>query len=334
MSFSANIFGRDSAIFKLGNVLGLGIPGWLDRQANPEMEPQMADIAIQTSKEGGPIPIVWGRVRPIGGNLIATSEVRRVRKKQKSGKGGGSSSSQETETLYRTYAMGVCEGPGIEFRRIWRNSKLVYDGRLGSAWGAKNNGTFLARARFYSGSWEQMPDPSLEAKLGIGNVSAHRGLAYMVMSDENVTDTGGAVPQWQFEVARPEGIYLTSRPYPVEVIEELDSADATLTSVSAPLVNVGVEPESLESDQTLEAINFRSVLAKYLYEESLNADQTLEAMSFRSVLIPYEIPAESLDSSQTLESIAHRVALIQYENYPPESLDSNQTLEAIHHANP
>ena len=183
---------------------------------------RLGDISRQTAKEGEPRQIIFGIVRPIGGNLVAVQEPPRIeRRKQKSGgKGGGGGSSQTVEIPRRTYAVGICEGPITGIRRAWRNNKLIYDGR-GTEWGAKNNGTFLSRFQFYLGDWDQMPSPNLEAVFGAGNVPAMRGTCYMVAKDEDLQDTGGAVPQWIFEVERAYGYGLTSRPYPVEIREAL-----------------------------------------------------------------------------------------------------------------
>ena len=184
---------------------------------------RLGEIAQQTAKEGEPRLIVYGIVRPIGGNLVAVQEPPRIeRRKQKSGGkgggGGGGGSSQTVEIPRRTYAIGICEGPITGIRRVWRNNKLVYDGR-GTAWGARNNGTFLQRFRFYLGGWDQMPDPSLEAVFGVGTVPAMRGTCYMVARDEDLQDTGGAVPQWIFEVERAYGEVLTTALYPYETAD-------------------------------------------------------------------------------------------------------------------
>ena len=181
---------------------------------------KIGDVADQTANEGDPRPIIWGRVRPIGGQLIACSDPKivKVKHKQSGGKGGGGSTTTVTESVYRTYAMAVCEGPITGFVRIWRNNELVYDAR-GNDWGAENNGAFLGTATLYLGVWDQMPDPALEGVFGVGEVPPHRGTAYMVMNHELLDDTGGAIPQWIFEVERAEGVYLTSKLYPVEIYE-------------------------------------------------------------------------------------------------------------------
>ena len=226
MSLSAMLFGQDSAIHKVTNIMGLGIPGLLHKAfmpGDPKMAPQrLGELSSQTAKEGEPRPIVYGIGRPIGGNIMYMSQpVKRMVKTyvgKAGGKGGGKKKKkqyQNVEHVYRYYAIRVCEGPITGFRRIWRNGALVYDARKGSAWGAKNNHLFFKNYRLYTGSWDQMPDSMLQSRWGM-DIPAHRGTAYLVADNEDLTDFGGAIPQWQFEVVRSEGYYLTSRPYDLE----------------------------------------------------------------------------------------------------------------------
>ena len=74
---------------------------------------------------------------------------------------------------------------------------------------------FLQNVTLYNGSFDQMPSSVLESALGIDNVTPFRGTAYMVMNNENLTNTGGRIPQWNFEPVRSEGFVLTSLPYDV-----------------------------------------------------------------------------------------------------------------------
>jgi hypothetical protein len=64
----------------------------------------------------------------------------------------------------------------------------------------------LSKLRFYTGDEEQLPDPSLESLPahrggGVGNVPAYRGTAYMVVTNDDLTQTGGRIRQWKFEMA-------------------------------------------------------------------------------------------------------------------------------------
>lgn len=159
--------------------------------------PSIGDIAVQTSQEGGARPIVYGISPPITGNVIASSAPEIVTTSQRQGKGGPR---VETESVYRTYAIGVCEGPIGGFLRVWRNNILVYDASEGGLLSVEDNALFLETARFFIGSFDQLPSPDLEAIYGVGTTPAMRGTAYVVFADENLTDTGGAIPQYQFQV--------------------------------------------------------------------------------------------------------------------------------------
>ena len=285
---------------------------------------RLGELSQQTAKEGEPIPIIWGTAPPMAGNLLAVQEPPRIeRRKQKSGgKGGGSKKSTQTiEVPRRTYALGICEGPGITLRRAWRNNKLVYDGRSGSAWGARNNRTFLSRFRFYGGSFTQMPDANLESIFGVGNVPAMRGLAYMVALDEDLQDTGGAVPQWQFEVVRPEGLYLTSWIYPIEVIESGQSTGGDVAE--APSVGYAESGESLGG--AVLGGSFASVLEAFSYTE---AGESLGGAvlggTYSQVVLDYShyAPEELESQAGAVLGGDMRIGLIKYERYAIESLES------------
>lgn len=316
MSLSATLFGENSLIFKATNILGLGIPGLLHRKFGPQgpEAQRLGDISRQTAKEGEPRVIVWGRVRPVGGNIIHCQEPQKRMVKQSSsggGKGGGKKKEQKVEHVYRTYAIGVCEGPITGFSRIWRNNKLVYDGR-GTAWGARNNGVFLRSFRLYLGGWDQMPDPRLQSIWGVGNVPAYRGTAYMVSIDEDLTDQGGMVPQWLFEVERAEGIYYTSKPYSAEHETEGEARQAVIVrgrsdpslvdnsaafsfqltggEFRAPLINYTTEPdETIGQTFYVTGGQFQNPTIRYSPDADETETVTFSIVSgvFKKVLIPY-----------------------------------------------
>lgn len=191
-----------------GAQLGLSAGGYLFAPDQTIKGPTVGELSAQTSKEGVPRPIIFGTARPIGGNIIATTEaeVRIHRERQKSGKGGGSKTTVESEEVFRTYAIRICEGPVGGIRRVWRNGKLVYFADSEDPVQIENNAFFLELATFYLGDYDQMPDPALEAAFGVENVVAHRGTCYMVINDENLTQLGGAIPQYAFEVTSCEYI--------------------------------------------------------------------------------------------------------------------------------
>lgn len=291
MSLSAMLFGSGSKIHKITNILGLGIPSLLNK-AFMGKDPKMAAITLgelsqQTAKEGEPRPIAYGICRPIGTNVIYQSQPIRRMVKTYAGKAGGKGGSkkkkqyQDVEHVYRYYALRVCEGPITGYRRIWRNGTLVYDARKGSAWGAKNNHLFFKTYRLYTGGWDQMPDPAMQSMLKTTDIPAFRGTAYLMAVNEDLTDFGGAIPQWQFEVVRSEGYYATSRPY---AIEQLDGIASTF--------DVGVDlvaPPSGTSAAGLSGMTFKASLIETVsygeHKQPLSEAAGLSSMTFKASLI-------------------------------------------------
>lgn len=185
---------------QLGALLGSLVGSAVDPQIIPG--PKIGEVTTQTAQEGGPRPIVFGTSQPLSPNVIAQGAPRIVKRQESQGKGGPK---VETETLYRTYAVGICEGPIAGVLRVWRNNTLVYDTTEEALVGDDENQAFLDIARFYYGDYEQLPSPDLEALYGVGTTPAHRGTAYMVMVAEDLTDMRGAIPQWVFLVSGDTG---------------------------------------------------------------------------------------------------------------------------------
>ena len=210
MSLSATLFGRDSAIFKATNILGLGIPGWLDKKfgaKDVEIEgPRLSDLSVQTSTYGADIPRLYGTIAVMG-NLLwlengALKETAR-KNKSRSGSKGGSGGSTEPTTTYTysaTFHLALCEGPIAGIRRMWCGDKLIYNA------GSNDLDTIIASNqaangwKLYLGSDDQMPDSRFEASVGVGNASANRGLAYIAFYDFQLADYSNSLQGSQFKV--------------------------------------------------------------------------------------------------------------------------------------
>lgn len=321
MSLSAMLFGQDSAIHKVTNIMGLGIPGLLHKAfmpGDPKMAPQtLGELSSQTAKEGDPRPIVYGIGRPIGGNMMYMSQpIKRMVKTyvgKAGGKGGGKKKKQyqDVEHVYRYYAIRVCEGPITGYRRIWRNGALVYDGRKGSAWGAKNNHLFFKTYRLYTGSWNQMPDSVLQARQGM-DIPAYRGTAYLVANNEDLTDFGGAIPQWQFEVVRSEGYYLTSRPYALETIESGGTND--MWPERGSLFNQNQVPELTETKEySVSGGSHRKLVFDFSEgDESETKECSVSGGSHRKLVFETSYSDEAETKGYSVSGGSHRKSLIRY----------------------
>lgn len=230
--------------------------------------PSIGDIQQQTSQEGVPIPIVFGMSPPMAGNVWAAAPPNVVRERQ-SGKGGPKI---ETETIYRTYAVEFCEGPIGGFIRAWRNNVKVYDVLdeefntpevdltiLGGGLGPTRNEKFLEKARFFLGTYDQDASTDLEAIYGAGTTAANRGIAYMVIVDEDCTREAGVIPQWQVQVTGNAAPVLTS-PTPSGTVAETDEADigATTSQPSGTfwaVVGTGSDLDGITAQQIMQGLN-------------------------------------------------------------------------------
>lgn len=181
--------------------------------------PRLSDSMAQTSTVGGMIPFGYGRYLT-GGNIIWCDELKEHIKRQRQGKGGGAKTT--TYTYTRSYAVGVCQGEIYGFHWIKRNGKKVYTSDPAAteeekAYSAK----WLQKVSLYLGGESQMPDSTIAAVEGAGNVSPFRGLAYIVVENDDLTDLSGAIPQYEFVVIANSVAYATTPPYAVEDIVEL-----------------------------------------------------------------------------------------------------------------
>ena len=288
---------------------------------------KLGDISPQTAKEGEPRLIVWGIVRPIGGNIVAVQEPPRIeRRKQKSGGKGGGGSKTTTEHPHRTYAIAICEGPITGIRRVWRNNKLIYDGRPGSAWGAKNNHVFLRTARFFMGGFNQMPSPDLEKVFGVGNVPAMRGTAYMVMADEDLSDMGGAVPQWLFEVVRAEGFSVTSRPYTTEHRDELGLGTSYVDTELRDVVKRSSQFDEAFIGVSLVDGELREPVSYYDTQDEAFLGVSLADGELRDAIIKLSTGPDQATLSVSLADGMLRRGLVRYEDWPTDKNEISVSL--------
>ena len=149
----------------------------------------VGDMKIQTAQYGAPIPYIFGKQR-LAPNIIWADEKKEYPIKKKQGKGGPTVT---TSGFTISCAMGLCAGPILGISKVWANEKLIID---------SSTEVMPLVGTVYLGDMTQLPDATIVAKEGIGNVPAYRGLAYIVLKDFDVTGYGGALPQFSFEVVR------------------------------------------------------------------------------------------------------------------------------------
>jgi len=144
---------------------------------------------LTNAGEGDPVTQLYGRLR-LGGQVIWASDFEEVSSTSGGGK-GGPSQPQTTEYSYTVnVAIALCEGEITRVGRVWADGDEIARDALNMT--------------VYTGSTDQQPDPLMEAIEGAGMVPAYRGTAYVVMEALGLQRFGNRVPQFSFEVIRPE----------------------------------------------------------------------------------------------------------------------------------
>jgi hypothetical protein len=188
----------------MGFSIGYGLGGLLFPEHHDGPNP--ADVKLQNSAYGLAIPWNYSMFRQ-SGNVIWISPPTKHSEDQ-GGKGG------PTVTTYSysvSCAIALCEGPIQGIRRIWANGKLIYDVSNPSNFPQiAGSANMVNNFTVYYGDESQLPDPVIESYEGAGNVSAFRGLAYVVFKDFDLSPYGSYIPQFSFEVVTGVPQYMGS----------------------------------------------------------------------------------------------------------------------------
>ncbi|RPE71299.1 putative tail protein [Pacificibacter maritimus] len=191
-SIGGGVFGLSSVV--IGRAIGATIGRAIDQRVmgvgSQVVETGKVDrFRLTGASEGTAIAQVYGRMR-VGGQVIWATQFQ----EQSTTSGGGKGGAQQPKVTEYSYsislAIALCEGEISRIGRIWAD-------------GIEIEPTDLTM-EVYTGSEDQMPDPKMETVEGAGNVPAYRGLAYVVLQDLNLARFGNRVPQFTFEVMRPD----------------------------------------------------------------------------------------------------------------------------------
>jgi hypothetical protein len=183
----------------LGYSIGSGVGGYVTAPDVNTQGPQLSDSKAPVSSYGAAIPRLYGSKSLFEIRVWSTGLVEHSKEQDVGGKGGGSQT-QTTYSYTASWACLLCEGTIESIRRIWFDSKLVYDKGAGTnieayVVSSEIEGKFTV----YAGTETQGIDPTIEADVGVGNASAYRGWAYVVFSDVDVTKFGH-IPYVEFDV--------------------------------------------------------------------------------------------------------------------------------------
>ncbi len=176
----------------LGNLLFGGSKG-----SNTEGS-RLSDLSVQSSTYGGTIQLVYGTMR-VSGNVIWSTPLKETRhvQTQRGGKGGGGSSTSTTYTYSVSFAVGLCAGPVSTVRRVWADTKLIYDATASNTQATEK---YPGVIRVHTGAEDQHPDSTMEMHLGAGNVPGYRGLCFLTFTDLQLADFANRIPNISAEV--------------------------------------------------------------------------------------------------------------------------------------
>ena len=206
----------------LGASIGGAIGSYIDPPEGPKIEgPRLNDLSVQSATYGAQIPRSYGTIATFGNIFwVENNQLKETSKTEsQDGKGGGGAETT-TYTYSATFALGLCQGPIEGIKRVWCSGKLVYDAGSTSTDGLiasqlavdvlmngiseKGSEQEVQTGRFsvsaYLGTDDQLPDPRMQATLGVANTPAYRGLAYIVFNDFDLTDFGNSLMGAQFKV--------------------------------------------------------------------------------------------------------------------------------------
>jgi hypothetical protein len=171
----------------IGYIGGSLLASALTKKPNVE-GPRLGDLRVTGTEYGSTIPWVAGGPR-ISGQIAWASDRREIANTQKVGKGGGGKVTNFTYEVDLLILLSENEIEGVS--RIWLNGEMVYNG-------IAKEGVWSALT-IYKGGGGQLPDPTYEAAVGLGNAPAYRGRGYVVIQGLQLGG-GGQIPNLTFEV--------------------------------------------------------------------------------------------------------------------------------------
>jgi hypothetical protein len=209
---AGSVIGQPALGYAVGSALGgmfFGGRGQIDSSNITQVGPRINDLNVQSSAYGAVIPIVYGLNR-LAGNLIWSTNLAETQHVTTStsggggggggkggGGGGGGGVSITQTTITYTYsvssAVGFCLGPVSGIRRIWADSKLIYDA---------SNPQFASPPwlAIYLGTQTQGVNSLIAGYVGGANAPAFRGLCYCVFNNFQLADFGNHIPNFTAEI--------------------------------------------------------------------------------------------------------------------------------------
>jgi len=191
-----SVLGLSAAV--IGRAAGATVGQMIDQRlmgsgSEPVERGRVDRFRLTGASEGAAVPQIYGRMR-MGGQVIWASPFveRRDTERASGGKGIGSPKGPKVTTYSYSVSLAIslCEGTISHVARIWADGNEIDRSSLS--------------LRVYRGTKSQLPDPTISAFEGGSDAPAYRGTAYVIFEDLDLTPFGNRVPQFTFEVVRPE----------------------------------------------------------------------------------------------------------------------------------
>lgn len=191
-AIGGSVLGLSSAV--IGRAVGATIGNVVDQRllgaGAPAVETgRIERFRLNGASEGTPVPVVFGRMR-VGGQVIWASRFDERSETTGGGKGAPSRPKVTSYSYAVSVAIALCEGEIARVGRVWADGAEIPADEI--------------NMRVYRGTEDQLPDPKIEAVEGLGRAPAYRGTAYVVIEDLDLTPFGNRVPQFNFEIVKPE----------------------------------------------------------------------------------------------------------------------------------
>lgn len=187
--FGGTVLGLSGAV--IGRAVGATLGRAIDQRilglgAEPVEVGRLDRFYVMGASEGAAVSKVWGRMR-VPGQVIWASPYSESR--TTSGGGKGVPRPRTVQFSYSvSLAVALCAGEILGIGRIWADGAEIVPNSLD--------------LRLYLGTEDQLPDPAIEADVGVGLAPAYRGTAYVVLENLDLSAFGNRVPQLSFEVLR------------------------------------------------------------------------------------------------------------------------------------
>lgn len=231
-----------------GAQIGWALGSVLGSQFGPTQKsqgPRLDDLKVTGTEYGQPIDWVQGHPRKPG-QVWWASERRELATTTEQGKGTGgaeyTSYTYEVDILY-----GLSDNELAGLRRVWLNGKLVWslaEDASDETVSASGNSEKWADIRFYSGAEDQLPDPTYEAAVGVGNAPAYRGRCTIFIEGLQL-GSSGTIPNLTFEVFSKGESGDTVGGFEEDFVSSVGDIGAVYTATSGDFGDFTVAPVSI-----------------------------------------------------------------------------------------